>query len=42
LIDGVKDLMEVMKRKEVSEMDGEQEVVEVGVQTLEELEIERE
>jgi hypothetical protein len=41
LVDGVKDLVEVMKRKEVSEMDIEQEVVEVGVQTFEELEIER-
>jgi hypothetical protein len=41
LVDGVKDLVEVMKRKEASEMDGEQEVVEVGVQTLEKLEIER-
>jgi hypothetical protein len=41
LVDGVKDLAEVMKRKEVSEMDGDQEVVEVEVQTLEELEIER-
>jgi hypothetical protein len=41
LVDGVKDLVEVMKRKEASEMDGDQKVVEVGVQTLEELEIER-
>jgi hypothetical protein len=41
LVDGVKDLVEVMKRKEASETDEEQEVVEVGVQTLEELEIER-
>jgi hypothetical protein len=41
LVDGVKDLVEVMKRKEALEMDREQEVVEVGVQTLEELEIER-
>jgi hypothetical protein len=41
LVDGLKDLVEVMKKKEVSETDGEQEVVEVGVQTLEELEIER-
>jgi hypothetical protein len=41
LVDGVKDLVEVMKRKEVLEMDREQEIVEVGVQTLEELEIER-
>jgi hypothetical protein len=41
LVDGVKDLVEVMKRKEVSEMDREQEIVEVGVQTLEVLEIER-
>jgi hypothetical protein len=41
LVDGVKYLVEVMKRKEASEMDEEQEVVEVGVQTLEELEIER-
>jgi hypothetical protein len=41
LVDGVKDFVEVMKRKEVSETDREQEVVEVGVQTLEELEIER-
>jgi hypothetical protein len=41
LVDGVKDLVEVMKRKEALEMDGEQEIVEVGVQTLEELEIER-
>jgi hypothetical protein len=41
LVDGVKDLVEVMRKKEVSKTDGEQEVVEVGVQTLEELEIER-
>jgi hypothetical protein len=41
LVDGVKDLVEVMKRKEASEMDGDQEVVEVGVRTLEELVIER-
>jgi hypothetical protein len=41
LVDGVKDLVEVMKRKEVSKMDGDQDVVEVGVQTLEELVIER-
>jgi hypothetical protein len=41
LLDGVKDLVEEMKRKEALEMDGDQEVVEVGVQTLEELEIER-
>jgi hypothetical protein len=41
LVDGVKDLVEVMRRREASEMDGEQEVVEVGVQTLEELEIEK-
>jgi hypothetical protein len=41
LVDGVKDLVEVIKRKEVSETDGDQEVVEAGVQTLEELEIER-
>jgi hypothetical protein len=41
LVDGVKDLVEVIKRKEVSETDGEQEIVEVGVQTLEELEIEK-
>jgi hypothetical protein len=41
LVDGVKDLVEVMKRKEVSETDEEQEIVEMGVQTLEELEIER-
>jgi hypothetical protein len=41
LVDGVKDLVEMMKRKEVSETDGEQEIVEVGVQTLEELEKER-
>jgi hypothetical protein len=41
LVDGVKDLVEVIKRKEVSKMDGDQEVVEVGVQTLEELVIER-
>jgi hypothetical protein len=38
LVDRVK---EVMKRKEVSEMDRDQEIVEVGVQTLEGLEIER-
>jgi hypothetical protein len=31
LVDGVKDLVEVMKRKEVLETDREQEVVEVGV-----------
>jgi hypothetical protein len=41
LVDGVKDLVEVMKRKEASEMDGDQEVVEAGVQTLEELVVER-
>jgi hypothetical protein len=41
LVDGVKDLVEVMKRKEALETDGEQEIVEVGVQTLEELEIKR-
>jgi hypothetical protein len=41
LVDGVKDLVEVMKKKEASETDKEQEVVEVGVQTLEELEMER-
>jgi hypothetical protein len=41
LVDGVKDLVEVMKRKEASETDRDQEVVEAGVQTLEELEIER-
>jgi hypothetical protein len=41
LLDGVKDLVEVMKRKEVLETDRDQEVVEAGVQTLEELEIER-
>jgi hypothetical protein len=41
LVDGVKDLVEVMKRKEASEMDGDQEVVEAGVQMLEELVIER-
>jgi hypothetical protein len=41
LVDGVKDLVEVIKRKKVLETDGDQEVVEVGVQTLEELEIER-
>jgi hypothetical protein len=41
LVDGVKDLVEVMKRKEASEMDRDEEVVEAGVQTLEELVIER-
>jgi hypothetical protein len=41
LFDGVKDLVEAMKRKEASETDREQEIVEVGVQMLEELEIER-
>jgi hypothetical protein len=41
LVDGVKDLVEVMERKEVSETDAEQEIVEVRVQMLEELEIER-
>jgi hypothetical protein len=41
LVDGVKDLVEVMKRKEVLETDGEQEIVEVGIQMLEVLEIER-
>jgi hypothetical protein len=30
LVDGVKDLVEVMKKKEASETDGEQEVIEVG------------
>jgi hypothetical protein len=33
LVDGVKDLVEVMKWKEVSETDKDQEIVEVGVQT---------
>jgi hypothetical protein len=41
LVDGVKDLVEVMRKKEVSETDGDQEIVEVGVQTVEELEIEK-
>jgi hypothetical protein len=41
LVDGVKELVEVMKRKEVLEMDKDQEIVEVGVQTSEELEIKR-
>jgi hypothetical protein len=41
LVDGVKDLVEAMKRKAASETDREQEIVEVGVQTLEELEIQR-
>jgi hypothetical protein len=41
LVDGVKELVEVMGKKEVSEMDRDQEIVEVGVQTLKELEIEK-
>jgi hypothetical protein len=41
LVDGVKDLVEIMRRKEALETDGDQEVVEAGVQMLEELEIER-
>jgi hypothetical protein len=41
LVSGVKELVKVMEKKEVSEMDRDQEIVEVGVQTLEELEIER-
>jgi hypothetical protein len=31
LVDGVKDLVEAMRKKEVSETDRDQEVVEVGV-----------
>jgi hypothetical protein len=31
LVDRVKDLVELMRKKEVSETDGDQEVVEVGV-----------
>jgi hypothetical protein len=41
LVSGVKELVEVMGKKEALEMDRDQEIVEVGVQTLEELEIER-
>jgi hypothetical protein len=41
LVDGVKDLVKAMRKKEVSEMDGDQEIVEVGVQIVEEPEIEK-
>jgi hypothetical protein len=41
LVDGVKYLVEAMRKKEVSEMDRDQKIVEVGVQTVEELEIEK-
>jgi hypothetical protein len=41
LVDGVKDLVEVMRKKEVSETDREQEVVEVGIQTEEKPEVEK-
>jgi hypothetical protein len=41
LVDEVKDLVEVMRRKEVSEMDGDQEVVETGIETEEEPEMEK-
>jgi hypothetical protein len=41
LIDGVKDLVEVIRRKEVSEVDGDQEVVETGILTEEESELEK-
>jgi hypothetical protein len=41
LVDGVKDLVEAMRKKEVSETDRDQEIVEVGVQTVEETEIEK-
>jgi hypothetical protein len=41
LVDGVKKLVEAMKKKEVLETDKDQEIVEVGVQTLEELETEK-
>jgi hypothetical protein len=41
LVSGVKELVEAMGKKEVLETDRDQEIVEVGVQTLEELEIER-
>jgi hypothetical protein len=41
LVGGVKDLVEVMRRKELSEMDRDQEVVETGIQTEEEPEVEK-
>jgi hypothetical protein len=41
LVDGVKDLVEAMRKKEVSETDGDQEVVEVGAQTEEEPEMKK-
>jgi hypothetical protein len=41
LVDGIKDLVEAMRKKEASEMDRDQKIVEVGVQTVEELEIEK-
>jgi hypothetical protein len=41
LVGGVKDLVEVMRRKELLETDGEQEVAELRVQTEEELEMEK-
>jgi hypothetical protein len=41
LVSGVKELVEVMGKKEVLKTNRDQEIVELGVQTLEELEIER-
>jgi hypothetical protein len=41
LVNGVKELVEVMGKKEALEMDRDQEIVEVEIQTLEELEMER-
>jgi hypothetical protein len=41
LVGGVKDLVEVMRWKELSETDRDQEVVETGIQTEEESEVEK-
>jgi hypothetical protein len=41
LVGSMKDLVEMMRRKELSEMDGDQEAVKTGVQTEEELEVEK-
>jgi hypothetical protein len=41
LVNGVKELVEVMGKKEALETDRDQEIVEVEIQTLEELEMER-
>jgi hypothetical protein len=41
LVDGVKKLVEAMRKKEVLKMARDQEIVEVGVQTVEKPEIEK-